>query len=267
MTETPYARSRRAALIGLIVQVLSALVCGILFLMTRPLEAAKIPPPGALEHLAWLLAGGIPIWFIALLLYRQYELAELEAHDLDELKREKKATGGGEALFDEQGGGGIGFMVAKNRLEWMQRWLVPLFGLIVGVLLAGFGTLLLLRLFRVREAMEKAGQDWAGIRHVDLALILVGVITVLTFFVSRYASGLARLSSSKMLRACGSYALGSAIFGMALAVSFGAQIYQRVYSWEHFLAWAIPIAMIAFLRLGPMTAASVTHIRNIGMLW
>lgn len=244
MTETAYARSRRAALIGLIVQVLAALICGILFLSTRSLEAGKIPPPGALEHLAWLLAAGIPIWFVALLLYRQYELAELEAHDLEELKREKKATGGGEALFDEQGGGGIGFMVAQNRLEWMQRWLVPIFGLVIGVFLAGFGALLILRLVRIRDAMDKAGQDWAGIQHVDLALILVGVVTVLTFFVSRYSSGLARLSTSKMLRACGSYALGCAIFAMALAVAFGAQIYQRVYSWEHAVAWAIPIAMI-----------------------
>jgi len=127
VSETSHVRSRRAALIGLFVQVLIALALFVLSIYVHS---------NAIALLAWYVAAGTPIWFVTLLVFRQHELAEFEKLDLDELRREKQATGGGEAMFAAEGGGGLGFLVAKTRLEWMQRWLVPIFGLVTGVLLA-----------------------------------------------------------------------------------------------------------------------------------
>lgn len=234
MTETPFARARRAALLGLALQVIAAGACVVLAMTMRSL---------ALDGLAYMLACGVPIWFIALLVYRQHELAAFEALDLEELRREKRATGGGEALFDEQGGGGIGFLVAKNRLEWMQRWLVPVFALVIGVMLLSAAMWSWWRIYSFATRLHSQRDDWPPVLGVEFGLIIVAVITLLVFLISRYASGLARHSDSKLLRACGSYGYGVAIVGFAILVAFGAQIYQRVYSWEHYVAWAIPLIM------------------------
>jgi membrane protease subunit HflK len=234
VTDTPFARARRAALLGLALQVIAAVTCVVLAVTMRSL---------ALDGLAAMLACGVPIWFIALLVYRQHELAALEALDLEELRREKRATGGGEALFDEQGGGGIGFLVAKNRLEWMQRWLVPVFALVVGAALLSAAAWGWWRIYAFTTRLHAQNDDWPAVQGVEFGLIIVAVITLLVFLISRYASGLARHSDSKLLRACGSYGYGVAIVGFAILVAFGAQIYQRVYSWEHYVAWAIPIIM------------------------
>ena len=114
-TETIHTRSRRASLGGLLLQIAAFGAAFVLSYMTHS---------QALFALSWYLAGGIPIWFVALLVFRQRELAALEAMDLEELRREKQATGGGEAMFGAEGGMGLAFQVAELRLRWMLKWLI-----------------------------------------------------------------------------------------------------------------------------------------------
>ena len=106
MTETAHTRSRRASLSGLAVQLVAFV--GIL-------SIGGVSHSLALRYLAWFVLGGVPLWFVALLVFRQRELAALEALDLEELRRERQSAGG-EALFDEGG-----FRIAETRLRWMQR--------------------------------------------------------------------------------------------------------------------------------------------------
>ena len=129
MAETSYSRSRSAALLGLALQlVATAAVFGLGYAVGAT----------AMFQLGWYLLGGVPLWFVTLLVFRQHELTALEKLDLEELRREKRASGGGEAIFDEEGGAGLGFMVAETRLRWMERWLIPAFGLVsVAYLVAG----------------------------------------------------------------------------------------------------------------------------------
>ena len=115
MTETSHSRARRAALMGLFVQFISF---GALLALAGAMDSQ------ATRLLAYYVLGGVPIWLVALLVFRQRELAALEKLDLETLRREKQATGGGEAMFEGEGGAGLGFMVAETRLKWMQRWMI-----------------------------------------------------------------------------------------------------------------------------------------------
>jgi len=229
VAETSHARARRVALAGLVLQLITAFA---VFGLSRWIGST------VLEMLAVYIAGGIPIWFAALLVFRQHELAALEAMDLEELRRERQATGGGEAIFDREGSGGLGFMVAKARLEWMQRWLIPVFGLLTAAYLIAIGALSWLVLTRREET------DWPTLTTVEIGLVLVSLVMLFLFFFSRYASGMARVAGWQLLRGCGSYMLGNAAMALAVIVTLGAYLYQGTTSWERYLAYAIPVVMV-----------------------
>ena len=233
MAETSHARSRRAALAGLILQILTAVAAFLLsvYAQSRGLQA-----------LSMYLACGIPLWFVTLLVFRQHELADLEALDLEELRREKKATGGGEAMFGQEGGGGLGFMVAKTRLEWMQRWLIPIFGLIDAALLVSLGIL------AWWQCKITPDNDWRLILNkaeaLQLGMVLTLLILLVLFFFSRYTSGMSRIGGWQLLRGCGSYMFGNAIATLAMIIVLGVLLYQKTTDWERYIAYAIPILMV-----------------------
>lgn len=231
MSETAHARSRRAALLGLLLQVLTTLATFALAFYCQSV---------ALRELGWFLAAGIPIWFVSLLVFRQHELAALEEMDLAELRRERKATGGGEALFAEQEAGSLGLLVARSRLEWMQRFLVPAFGLLHVVLLAA----LAIWQWVVLRKYARGDLAWPTLQHTEFALILGALVMLFLFFYARYAAGLGRVPKWQLLRAVGSYMFGGAVLTLAALIALGAHLYQGIQSWEHFVAWVVPIVMI-----------------------
>ncbi len=231
VTETKHLRSRRAALGGLLLQLAATVAFFALWLSTRSL---------ALGALSWFTLAGVPIWFVALLVFRQKELAALEALDLEQLQREKAATGGGEALFGEQGESS-GFRVAAARLQWMERWLLPLFGIITATALLVFGAVALLD---TRRFFVDATVRWHELRGVDIGLILCAVVTICLFFFSRFATGLARVSEWQLLRGCGAFMLGNVLAGAAITIAFGLKLYQNLESVEHWLTLIIPAFMI-----------------------
>jgi membrane protease subunit HflK len=236
VAETSHARSRRASLAGLVLQIIGAAAA---FALGRGLDST------ALHMLSLYAAGGIPIWFIALLVFRQHELAALEALDLEELRRERQATGGGEAIFGEGGGGAPGFMVAQTRLEWMRRWLVPVFGLLTAAYLVVVG---------VASWISLVGRDqWPALQNVQLGMVLSAPLMLFLFFFARYASGMARVTEWQLLRGGASYMLGTAVAAMAIIVALGAHLYQGIVAWEHVIAYAIPLLMVV---LGAETVIS-----------
>lgn len=230
MAETSHARARRVALGGLVLQIITGLAA---FGLSRWIGSA------ALSGLALYIAGGTPVWFVVLLVFRQHELAELEALDLEELRREREATGGGEAIFGKEGAGGLGFLVAKARLEWMQRWLIPIFGLLTAAYLIAIGILQWVRLSGLEE------KAWGALDKdaIGLSLVLVSLIVLLLFFFSRYCSGMARTSGWQLLRGCGSYMLGGAVVTLAVIVAL-AGYKKNVMTWEGYVAFAIPVVMV-----------------------
>jgi regulator of protease activity HflC (stomatin/prohibitin superfamily) len=205
----------------------------------------------AMNRAAWYLLGGMPLWFVALLVFRQRELAALEALDLEELRREKRATSGGEALFGEEGAATLGFRVADVRLRWMQRWLVPAFGLVTAIYLAVMGITLWRGLAIARTiagtqipGLRIGGEGWPELVNVPIAMVILAIVMLGTFLFSRYASGMSRVPEWQLLRGCGSYMLGNALACMALLVCLGVQQYGGMAAWEQALAYLIPVVMI-----------------------
>lgn len=233
MGETPHARSRRASLAGLLLQILIA---------AGAFALARYVGSPALHALGWYALAGVPIWFAALLVFRQRELAALEAMDLEELRRARATTGGGEAMFGGEGGGGLGFLVARARLEWMQRWLIPAFGLISAAALAGLGAWQWVVIGGYGYAADK--RPWPTLQHVDIGLVITALLMLFAFFYARYAAGLGKVREWQLLRACGSYLFGNFVVTAATIVALGAQAYRQIASWEHAVALAVPVVML-----------------------
>ena len=241
MTETTHTRSRRASLGGLVLQL--AATAGVFAL------ALATDSQGAYQ-LSFYLLGGMPIWFVALLVFRQRELAALEALDLEELRREKQTAGGGEALFGEGGASGLGFRVAEARLQWMLRWLVPGFGVATALYLTAMGFLLWRRLASRQliggvelPALAIGGQGWPEMHNIGVAMVILAIVMLGTFLYSRYTSGMARTPEWQLLRGCGSYMLGNTLVVTSLLVCLGVRQYFGTPEWEQALAFIVPVLM------------------------
>jgi membrane protease subunit HflK len=190
-------------------------------------------------ELAWFLSAGLPLWLVALLVFRQHELAELEALDLAELRREKQATGAGEALFRSEGGDALAMQVARLRLAWMQTWWVPVIGLLSGAYLLGIG---LWRAMLIQR-LGLWGGAWPHPAEPAACLLTLALVMLALFILSRYAAGMGRVPEWRLLRACGSFTLANALAAAGLAIAFALQIYQGSALWERGVAMVIPILM------------------------
>jgi regulator of protease activity HflC (stomatin/prohibitin superfamily) len=237
VTETAHTRSRRAALGGLLLQLVASGVLLILGLATGS---------EAIQHLTWYVLGGVPLWFVSLLVFRQRELAALEALDLEELRRERHESGG-EALF----GDGAGFRIAEARLQWMRKWLVPGFSLATALYLAAAGILLWHRLAGGQAPLLIGAPGWGPLNQVPVALVVLAILMLGTFLFSRYASGMGRSAEWQLLRGCGSYMLGNALLMIAVLIGLGVYQYTRQsidatghVGLEQALAYAIPALMV-----------------------
>ncbi len=68
MTETLHTRSRRASLGGLLLQLVA---------FATTLALALVSGSAATGQLAWYLLGGVPLWFVALLVVNTAGLLEM----------------------------------------------------------------------------------------------------------------------------------------------------------------------------------------------
>ena len=232
-TETTHTRSRRVSLGGLFLQLAT---------FAGTLALSFWTHSQALFHLSWYVLGGVPIWFVTLLVFRQRELAALEAMDLEALRREKAESGGGEAIFGEEGGMGLAFRVAEARLRWMQRWLIPTFGLATAVYLCVMGLVLWQRLGNAGLSLGSEG--WGTLASVPMALVILAILMILTFLLSRYTSGMGRVPEWQLLRGCGAYMLGNALMITLLMIALGVWQYTQVATWEQALAYAVGAVMV-----------------------
>ncbi len=250
MAQQDFARGRRVAVGGLLLQFLAFMV-----LLLTSFAAGNAPDPAenlaaapysrSLFHLAIFVGVGVVLWLALALVFRQRELAAAERLDVEELLREKQSAGAGAALFDEQSSG---FHVAANRLAWMERYLLPTFGLVLGVALAGGGVGLWYLLagpagLSVSSDALVAAQ-WGRPSTPAISMIVVSIATLVLFLYSRWAAGLARAADQQLLRAAASYLMGNVLAAAAVVIALGIQLYAGSTYWEHVLAFAIPGLMV-----------------------
>lgn len=237
MTETQHARGRRAALAGLLAQIVVTLGIYVLAFTTRSM---------AVMQLSFYLATGVPVWLATLLVLRQMELASLEKLDLEQLRRDKQSTGGGAAMFGQEGAAGLGFLVAQTRLEWMLKFLLPAFGLGSGLITILIGSFQLWRMNVRFGFFDLISNTWWPLTReaLPLAMILMSLVCLVAFFLGRYATGMARVSDWQLLRGCGGYMLGNSLATLAVIIGIGAALYSGNQSWDRAMAFIIPILMI-----------------------
>ncbi len=250
MSKISFARSRRAALLGLILQFLTFATLIIVAYAVRDPNPAdpNVTNPfnhiPSLFHLAWFALAGVPMWLTAVLIFRQRELEEVEHLELEQLKRERAAGGGSEAIFEDEAGG---FRVAHNRLVWMQRFLIPVFSLLVSATLIGGGAWLVWQTFNAGLGLTttpEAIDAWGAYQHLAIAMIVLAITLILNFLLSRYASGMARTEGWQLLRGCGSYMFTTAILIAILIIGLGVKLYAANLYVDRLLAFAIPFAML-----------------------
>ncbi|KPK84912.1 MAG: hypothetical protein AMJ81_04560 [Phycisphaerae bacterium SM23_33] len=183
---------QKVALAGLVLQLaLVGLAVGLWYVTATTAAMPTI----------WLMAAPVPVWLVTLLLFYCRYLQRREAAELEELT----ARGGERArIFAEEAEA----RPAAYRLRWMEKYLVAGFTLLEAGYHLGLGVLML-RWVRATEALPAEALP-------AIAFAVSGA--VLAFLLSRYATGMAKSSAWRLLRAPGSYLFLSAVVVALLAV-------------------------------------------------
>jgi membrane protease subunit HflK len=227
MTSTwPEKRALTVSLVGLLFQ---AGMATFLFLLSLWNGSE------ANQAAALLAACGIPIWIFLALIYKQRQLVREETLESEQLRQERAAGGTGAALFagDEER-----LLIARRRLMWMYHWLLPLFTVLTIVPLAAlsfwyswsFGT----------SVYDKT---WPVPTNESLSFAFVIGVSFLAFLLSRYATGMARETEWRLLRAGAAYLMGNTLAGVAVAVVLGL-VHFQIYVPERVAAYALRILML-----------------------
>ncbi|MEM7754716.1 MAG: SPFH domain-containing protein [Planctomycetota bacterium] len=161
------------------------------------------------DHAAWTttvyVGMGIPVWLSLVLLYDQHRRERLEA-----IEAERMASDPMGSAFDQAG---EDLRVAARRLAGIQKYVLPIIGLSVASVLVSVGFV------RFGQGSQLVDPDvyqatdlrgWAA--AVGLAAGFVG------FVFARFVSGMGKQRVWAALRGGASIAVGSALFGLAIAV-------------------------------------------------
>jgi len=257
-----YVRARNAAIIGLVIQFVLSVGVAILGLWTRS---------PALTSVGWYLFGGLPVWFVLILIYNQHRLERVEALEKERLGD----VGGDSALF---GGGADDLDLARRRLAGLYKWGLNGVSIFVSMFLLGVGSWLLVKyldLFsEILEGETEKGVTWGrlianglsrdGVESVWEWLSVVFGITLVSFVGSRYHAGMTKVSAWGLLRGGASYLMGvTVMMGLVclggLGVVFGESGLMGV------LGLVIPGLMILLgLEMGLVHFLSVYRPRKEG---
>ena len=155
---------------------------------------------------SWLMLASVMVWLVLLIQFRHRTRAEQEKLDLAQLaKTDRQKT-----IFSAGGDRMALMAVAQKRLETLEKWFIPIAGVVIALyeILLGY-FLYQNKVFGVVE--------WTAVNPL-LGAVLMVVVAFLLFLFSRFASGMSRQECWKPLRAGGSYLLAGAVMGFLLAV-------------------------------------------------
>lgn len=199
-------RGQRVALGGLVLQ---AALVGLMLALWWFTQATAAWPA------LWLVVAPVPIWLLTLILFYCRYLERREARELQELA----ARGGDRAsIFAAEGPDGQPLRLAANRVRWMERYLVPVFTLLLAGYHVALGILLL----------GSAGPaDTVAFAQNASAWMFASVgLAFVAFLFSRYATGMAKGEAWQLLRAPGSYLFTNSLVFLLLAGVLAAEYYR-----------------------------------------
>ncbi|MHC5059725.1 MAG: SPFH domain-containing protein [Planctomycetota bacterium] len=214
-------RAKYVAITGLVLSIIFYVSCCIIGGVTGAFAAWA---------LGWQNLAGVFIWFVLVIVFHQRSLAEQEKLDMKLLAQSKT----GETIFQDAAEKAGLFAVAQKRLEFLEKWFVPLFAILIACYQIGVGSYLL----------NKVSQGADRQLHLpQLGAVFMVAIAFISFLISRYAGGMSTQQQWKPLRAGGSYLLGTAILSFAMAICLALGQFKFTLGIT-ILGWVIPILMI-----------------------
>ncbi len=214
-------RAKQVAILGLVMSLLFFVATFILGMMSQAF---------AVTALAWQILGTVLVWFVLVVQFHQRVLAEQEKLDIAHLARSGEAG----TIFQAGSDRVALFAESQKRLEVLEKWFIPSFGIVIALYLVGMG---ILSTTKVKTALEMTP------KKPELSLFFVVIVWFLSFLISRYATGMSAQRIWKPLRAGGSMLIATS--GIAFLVAFAlAASYFHYPVGLRIMAWVTPILMI-----------------------
>lgn len=210
---------------------LAGLILSIVFFLTTLLLGAFLSSP-TLYILSWQILGTLLIWGVLMIQFFHRCRAEQEKLDMDQLSRAREKQTifeGAESRLDL-------FAVAQKRLVLLEKWFLPIAGLVIAIFQIILGILLL------RFVSGPTQEDYT-LQSPLVGSAILALVSFFSFLISRYATGLSGSMIWRPLRAGGSSLLASSILGFGLVISLAFAQYKYMFGLM-ILNWVIPILMI-----------------------
>jgi modulator of FtsH protease HflK len=214
-------RAKQVAIAGLATSLIFFVVIFIVSLMSQTF---------AVSALAWQILSTVLVWFLLVVQFHQRVLAEQEKLDIAQLARSTEAG----TIFQAGSDRAALFAEAQKRLDVLEKWFVPSFGIVIALYLLGMG---ILDLTKIRVGMEYSP------KNPSLALVFVTIVSFLSFLISRYATGMSAQMAWKPLRSGGSMTLATSGLAFLTALSLAAAFFRYPVGLG-IMAWVIPILMV-----------------------
>ena len=200
-------RGKKAAILGLVFQIVLSAVMLAVWLQTDSLSAMAA---------YWLLSGGAALWLMAAVLFYCRQLQRQEAVELEEIAAGSAST----TIFDAQD---RTLRPAANRLAWITRWIVPIFTLLFAAYNIAISVVILRHLAHTPVSLLAHAPPEA--MKGSVVFCVIGAF--LGFLLSRYCTGMGSQEVYRPLRAAGSYLLLNVLAVLALIASLGFAYYGR----------------------------------------
>lgn len=207
-----YRRAVSAALTGMAVQIVVAVVLLVLGLWS------KCP---AVQIAAFQGFGGIALWITLAVVYQQHRLERLEALEAEQLAARH---GTDSSIFETTA---EDLSVARKRLRRLHKWSLPIVSLVTAGYLIFVGVWGLLVYKAAKATIAESVGTVTEIPDLFIVvkepLWLLGFCVALgfmTFVVSRYMAGMAKVKQWQLLRGGAGYLMSMSLTCLALVVAF-----------------------------------------------
>lgn len=228
-TQRPERRARIVALAGLSFQILLSAFFVVLWAMGKS---------EAVRALVLLTGLGTVIWLFLVLICHQRVLVQDETLETEHLRRERGGAGGTGAIFDMAD---ERLLLARRRLEWMYKWMMPSFTVLLELLLlrvAVFGWA-----WPIGEPLSSAGWPVPARNSIPLLSGMTLGAALLSFWFSRYAVGLSRYREWQILHAGATWLMGVTLASVAVSGSLAAYYYAETPIPERVVAYVLRILL------------------------
>jgi regulator of protease activity HflC (stomatin/prohibitin superfamily) len=216
--------AKKAGFICLTALVLSAII------FLGSLILSKVTGIFAVYALSWqILVAGV-IWAVLAIQFYQMVLAQQEKLDMAQLQ-----IGSGDTIFEAQKSHSELFTVAQNRLRIFEKWILPVFSVLIAVYEIAMGAWLIRHVLKQQTDQQPS--------HLLLGAVLTVSIAFLCFLFSLFATGMSSQQQWRPLRAGGSYLLATAILSFACAAGMAFAQF-KVLVLLAVLDWIVPIVIL-----------------------